>query len=311
MIKELECEYKNGKAKAEMFQDLFEAEKQLHHYKFLLEDGVCKKIVINKDSIYGTFEILGKTLSMYIDETDLCAVPSQLLNKGFYEPEELEMVLQILAMLPKNSTFLDVGANLGWYGINVLKNFPEMSVHAFEAVPDTAKRLKDNFELNELSDKINIHNYGLFNENTTKTFYYDVVASGASSMADLRGLATTKVIDVEMKRLDDCNINFENVEFIKCDVEGSEYFVYQGAEETIKKYKPIVFSEMLRKWSAKFGYTPNDIINFFNGGGYDCFVISNNKKLRPCPIVDENTIETNYYFLNREKHKRIIEKYIE
>lgn len=247
--------------------------------------------------------------SMYLDDTDLCAVPSQLINKGFYEHEELEMVIRILNLLPKNSTFLDVGANLGWYGINVLKNFPDMSVYAFEVVPDTAKRLRDNFELNGLKDNIYIYNYGLFTENTKKSFYYDVVASGASSMADLRELSTTKVIEVEMKRLDDVSIKFDNVEFIKCDVEGSEYFVYQGAEETIKKYKPVIFSEMLRKWSAKFGYTPNNIIDFLNQKGYDCFVISEEKKLRPCPVVDENTIETNYYFLHRDKHKEIIEKF--
>ena len=107
MIKELECEYRNGKAKSEMFQELFEAEKSLQHYKFLLEDELCKEIVIRKDGIYGTFNILGKELSMYLDDTDLCAVPSQLINKGFYENEELEMVIQILNLLPKNSTFFE------------------------------------------------------------------------------------------------------------------------------------------------------------------------------------------------------------
>lgn len=311
MIKQLEQEYKNGRTKNEMFPELFEAEKLLPHYQFLLDDDLCKEIVIKKDGIYGTFDVHGKTLSMYLDDTDLCAVPSQLLNRGFYEDEELDMVLEILKLLPKNSTFLDVGANLGWYGLNVLKNFPEMSVYSFEAVPETAKRLKANFELNGFKDNIHIYNYGLFTENTKKSFYYDVVASGASSMADLRELSTTKVIEVEMKRLDDCNINFDNVEFIKCDVEGSEYFVYQGAEETIKKFKPIIFSEMLRKWSAKFGYTPNDIIKFLNQMGYECYVISEGKNLRPCPAVDENTIETNYYFLHKEKHKDIIDKFTE
>jgi len=31
--------------------------------------------------------------------------------------------------------------------------------------------------------------------------------------------------------------------------------------KTIKKYKPIIFTELLRKWSLKFDYHPNEIIN--------------------------------------------------
>ena len=41
--------------------------------------------------------------------------------------------------------------------------------------------------------------------------------------------------------------------------------------ETFKKFKPIIFTEMLRKWAAKFGYHPNDIINYFSNFGYNCF----------------------------------------
>lgn len=59
MIKELERNYRNGKAKSEMFQELFEAEKDLQHYKFLLEDELCKEIVIRKEGIYGTFNVFG------------------------------------------------------------------------------------------------------------------------------------------------------------------------------------------------------------------------------------------------------------
>lgn len=308
MIRELENKYKKGESKIEMFEELFEEEKELHHYKFLLEDEWCKEIVINKETVYATFNIFGNELSMHLDNKDLYAVPSQLINRGFYEKEELELLIEVLATVPANSTFLDIGANLGWYGINVLKTFPEMSVYSFEAVPFTAKRMKDNFILNGL-DTTKIYNFGLYTENVNKTFYYDIIGSGASSMADLRELPTTKVINVEMKRLDDCGIKFKNVEFIKCDVEGSELFVFKGGLKLIEENKPIIFSEMLRKWSAKFGYTPNDIINLLKPLGYECYAICGKNKLRYCPIVDDSTIETNYYFLDTVKHEKIIKKY--
>ncbi len=100
------------------------------------------------------------------------------------------------------------------------------------------------------------------------------------------------------------------VDFIKCDVEGSELFVYQGGLETLKKYKPVVFSEMLRKWSAKFGYHPNDIIALFKNIGYQCYVITVDNYLKEITEVTEETVETNYFFLHGEKHGKIREELV-
>jgi hypothetical protein len=99
--------------------------------------------------------------------------------------------------------------------------------------------------------------------------------------------------------------NIEKIDFIKCDVEGAEYFVFQGGHKTLGENKPIVFTEMLRKWAAKFGYSPNDIIAYFTNFGYKCFV-SDAGKLRQFGTVTEETLETNYFFLHGIKHQEII-----
>lgn len=65
--------------------------------------------------------------------------------------------------------------------------------------------------------------------------------------------------------------NITKLDFIKCDVEGAEFMVYKGGVETFAKHTPIIFTEMLRKWAAKFGYHPNDIIDFFKQFGYNCY----------------------------------------
>ena len=67
---------------------------------------------------------------------------------------------------------------------------------------------------------------------------------------------------------------------------------------------------MLRKWSAKFGYHPNDIINFMKEIGYQCYTITDNYKLRKIEEVTEKTVETNYFFLHKEKHTEIIEQLV-
>ena len=103
------------------------------------------------------------------------------------------------------------------------------------------------------------------------------------------------------------NNKIPKVDFIKIDVEGAEYFVFQGGIKTITNHKPIVFTEMLRKWAKKFGYTPNDIITYFSQLGYKCFVSSNNK-LKLINQVDDNTQETNYFFLHPVNHVNKINK---
>jgi hypothetical protein len=58
---------------------------------------------------------------------------------------------------------------------------------------------------------------------------------------------------------------------------------------------------MLRKWSAKFNYHPNDIIELLNSIGYLCFTIRE-KNLKEFHLMDENTLDTNFIFLHKENH---------
>ncbi len=287
---------------------LFEFEKGLFSYRDLLENSPAKQITISKDGVSVDIESHGHSVKMYLDPFDSAAVPTQILAKGEYEKEELDIVLKILRLLPPDAVIFDVGANLGWYGLNIQNVYDRSRVYYFEPVPETAERLKKNVELNG-HDAARVFSFGLYDQNMRAKFYYDTVASGASSLSDLRELPSTRIIDVELRTMDDFvkNEPIERVDFIKCDVEGAELFVYKGGLNTIRKYKPVVFSEMLRKWSAKQGYHPNDIIMMFNELGYACYVIEKGC-IKPFGTVTEDTIETNYFFLHKEKHEELCAK---
>ena len=98
------------------------------------------------------------------------------------------------------------------------------------------------------------------------------------------------------------------VDFIKCDVEGAELLVFKGGLNTIKRDKPIIFSEILRKWSAMFNYDPNEIFDLFKSEGYLAFTVNTNVLLPFCRM-DESTVETNFFFLHAEKHRDLILKW--
>jgi FkbM family methyltransferase len=161
--------------------------------------------------------------------------------------------------------------------------------------------LNENIRINGFTN-IETFNYGFSDTEGEMTFYLDPALSVNASLADLSNNNQLVKVICYVKKLDNF-IKEKNykVDFIKCDVEGAELLVYQGGMELISNQRPVIFSEMLRKWAAKFNYHPNDIIELLSGEGYGCYVLKN-KKLKAFGLVDETTQDTNYFFLHKEKH---------
>lgn len=306
--------YGEGKIdKKEYSMQMFKKYEELLKYKTLIRKSHVAKIIIDEEEVI--FRIRSNNtdgteyqVDMVLYEEDAAAVPVTVLNfESGYEPEELEMVSRMCNYIGGEGNFFDIGANLGWYSLNICKQYPQMKCFAFEPIKETYLKMIKNLEINNIQN-CEAYNFGFSNVNKEISFYFDIVATGASSMVDLRELETTKKVDCEVKRLDDFWLSkgFDRVDFIKCDVEGAELLVYEGGIEGIKRFKPIIYSEMLRKWSAKFGYHPNDIISILSEIDYECYVISENKLLKAFDKVTEETIETNYFFLHKVKHKEII-----
>jgi hypothetical protein len=62
---------------------------------------------------------------------------------------------------------------------------------------------------------------------------------------------------------------------------------------------------MLRKWSMKFGYHPNDVMELLGGLGYFCFGFVEGK-IKPIQIMGDDLQTTNFFFLHGDKHREII-----
>jgi FkbM family methyltransferase len=230
----------------------------------------------------------------------------EILNFNFYEKKDSEMIFNLLE---KDYIIFDIGANIGWYSLNIAQQFPESQIFAFEPIPATFNLLKRNVELNNYHN-ISIYNWGFSDQNQEIIFYLHQDTSVSASAVNLyEGKDFAQVI-CQVKKLDDYAEQIKpKIDFIKCDVEGAELFVYQGGIETIKRNKPIIFTEMLRKWSAKFNYHPNEIIKFFGALGYRCFTV-NETNLWEFFIMDDYTVETNFFFLHSVNHAEKIAQFI-
>ncbi|RWW91273.1 hypothetical protein BHE74_00000146 [Ensete ventricosum] len=233
-------------------------------------------------------------------ELDKRVAPIEILNFGNYELTDSAMIMKLVK---SNACVLDIGANMGWYALNIAKQNPNATVYAFEPIGSTYLALQENVRINELNN-IKTYNFGFSSEEKTLDFYFYPGGSGNASSANLSGRSDVEKVTCDVKVLDDTSTTLElpKVDFIKCDVEGAELFVFQGALKLLAKDKPIVFTEMLRKWAAKFDYHPNEIINLFRSLGYQCFTAEAGGTLVKFGLMDEQTQETNFFFLHETQH---------
>ena len=76
---------------------------------------------------------------------------------------------------------------------------------------------------------------------------------------------------VSQLELDAYAAGFSRLDFLKCDVEGAELLVFQGAQQTLRRWVPKILVELNPDWSQSFGYSPADTLAFLRSCGYRCF----------------------------------------
>ena len=279
---------------------------KLYEYAEYLHKTDIEKITIENNRVITTSRKHG--IKIECDSGDHRIAPIEVLNFFDYEKDESDMIENLICFGSEKKNFFDIGANIGWYSIMVAKSNRNVLVHSFEPIPKTYQSLVKNVDLNSLPN-ISTHNFGFSDKSGEFDFYYYPEGSGNASSANVTGRSDTEVVKCKVKTLDEyINESNEQIDFIKCDVEGAELLVFKGGIDAIKNSKPIVFSEILRKWSQKFNYNPNEIFELFYKLGYLSFTI-NGSFLESFYKMNESTQETNFFFLHQKKHSDLIDKF--
>jgi FkbM family methyltransferase len=309
-IKEIKKRYENAEInKSDFINEMHSLHKVLFDFSENLRNTEIAKIEILDDNVLFTTrstEYHPGGCKFYVDVIDKRVTPVDTFNFDVYERQESEMLFKLLH---DGDNIFDIGANIGWYSCHMAKKLPKAKIFSFEPIPETFEKLYNNINVNEISNVL-LNNIAFSSKKENLTFYYSPLVTGASSSQNITENENMSKLECAADTIDNYIAvnNIEKLDFIKCDVEGAEYFVFQGGNKAFNEFKPIVFTEMLRKWAAKFSYHPNDIINYFVQFGYLCFSV-NQGKLNKVEVVDDLTIETNFFFLHQNKHSDLIEKF--
>jgi FkbM family methyltransferase len=221
--------------------------------------------------------------------TDIFTVPDL---GTFYLPYKNDMIQKTLrngeiwedynipvfeAFIRPGKTVVDVGAYIGSHTVKLAQLTKPGIVYAFEPQEDIHQILSHNIELNGLGDYATAYKMALGDRSCNAK-----MLGNAKKPADLeestnRGANlllgclddTGDPLAFEMRTLD--SFELDNVVFIKIDVEGAELLVLKGAEETIKRNKPVMLIE-INPYTGDFshhrGTSPEEVIQWLEERGY-------------------------------------------
>ena len=288
--------------KIEFIDQMHAYHQVLHEYSEFLKGTDISKIEISDGQIIMTDRETG--IRMICNKDDKRIAPYTILNFSSYEPDE---AWGMRSLIDPGQTVYDVGANIGYYSMSLSRLIPHLKIFAFEPIERSFAYLTQHLEMNQITN-VQAFKFGLSNKKEEKIFYFSSEGSVNASAALMSDKYEVHKMVCQVETLDEfAKSHGAGVDFIKVDVEGAELFVFQGGLKTISTHKPVIFSEMLRKWSAKFNYHPNEIIKLLGDVGYGCFTV-NARKLAQFHLMDENTLETNFFFLHLEKHQDQIKR---
>lgn len=215
---------------------------------------------------------------VYIDLMD-CGVSRHILF-GDYERAETDL---IRSHLSEGSVFVDIGANIGWFTLQSSRWVGDSGkVFSFEPRPSTFEHLSESIRINGL-ENVTIYNVALSNEVGSAT----LMATEGHSSPGSSYLGKGKGIPVTLSTLDDLLPPLDRLDVIKMDVEGWEPNVIKGAVQTIRKFHPIILSE-ISPWMLleRSGVSDRDYISLIKSLGYDCQNIKNGEVIDSVGNVD-------------------------
>ena len=170
----------------------------------------------------------------------------------------------------RNGIAIDIGANYGIWSYHLSKIFKR--VESFEPIKECCDVIRSTHRQN-----INVHNEALSSSPGSMELHIPVVKGGlllqSASLGDVEGQFESRVVPV--KTLD--NYSVGQVRFIKIDVEGHEIEVLKGAEQTIRRFKPVMIIEIEQR---HLDFPMDDVVALVKSYGYNAFFLSG-RKLHP------------------------------
>lgn len=178
---------------------------------------------------------------------------------------EEKLSLEVLRIAREGGTFVDVGANIGYFSLLWCKSRPENESLAFEASPRIYPQLVANVKMNGLMGQVQCLGTALGDSTGVLQFVLGPEEqTGWGGLMRNPGEAHCKVVCVRLDQILD-----QEIRLLKIDVEGADTLVLKGSEGLLKrKLVREIFYEQNKPRMAAIGVRENEAHEFLQGMGY-------------------------------------------
>ncbi len=161
-----------------------------------------------------------------------------VMRTGDYEPRTTDLAAKLLQ---PGSTFVDIGANIGWFTLLAAKLGSK--VYAYEPEPGNVELLERSLQKNGFLD-VEVRPIALGDHDGTVPLWISEESAGWHSTVERRG---NRKIDVPCRSLDSL-FPTQRLDLVKLDVEGAEPLVLAGASRLLAERR---MTTILMEWNAE------------------------------------------------------------
>ena len=204
-------------------------------------------------------------------------------------------------LIPRSGTVVDIGANAGRFTAFAAPLVGKSGrVYSFEPVPAALRVLRKTVALRRLPQVVVIE-AALSNRTGTAVMTIPLKDGWKPQLpiAYLDGHPQPEAWQesVSVERLDDfCAAHRTGrIDFIKCDTEGHEYFVFAGGLKTLRRDRPSIFCEIAKPYLARHQLDPAAVFELLATLGYQAYLPTAQGKLTP---VESYREAADYFFLH-------------
>ena len=202
------------------------------------------------------------------------------MHRGFYFLFDLGLLksdkrfkyhYMVKQLIKKDFTVIDIGANLGYFAKIFARLTPQGKVICIEPILPFYQILQ---KFLSSYPQVVIHNIALGEEEGIVEMVLPesngMIRTGLPHIIDkMEDIGTQKKIQVEVKKGSELFGSLSKIDYIKCDIEGYEWIVFNELLPVISKYRPIIQVEIsetniesLVEYFDKLAYYQYGICNF-------------------------------------------------
>lgn len=199
---------------------------------------------------------------------------------GVWERSNFSALNKVLAKLVDKGNFVnawDIGANIGLYSLFFARFSPQIKVQAFEPVVETLELFRKNIARNQLTNIQVVEKAAAATEGDVTFFIgHHHKSSLEKDWTSDHGTTQVKEVNVPSTTIDSFVNKFPDSkpDIIKIDVEGAGGSVFAGAEDTLRRLRPIILIE------SHAPYEDMAIVEMLATFRYKAFRINDSKWIR-------------------------------